>query len=313
MLFSSFGIPEGEEPSTIRLRVISLGAGVQSTTMALMAAHGEIGPMPDCAIFADTGWEPKAVYEHLEWLTSPNVLPFPVHIVSAGNIRDNLMQAAAGERWASIPAFAKAITPAGAEIPVLGEDDDGELVQIGSRTTGNETVSIGMIRRACTTDYKVIPIRRKVRELLDLHRKRSPNYPVAEEWLGISKDEASRMKPSFEDWQVNRWPLIEQRMSRQDCLAWLRRHGYPEPPKSACIGCPYHDNRRWHQMRDHDAQAWADAVEVDQALRNGIRSIRGQVYLHRSCVPLEDADLSTAADRGQLDLWPNECEGMCGL
>jgi hypothetical protein len=38
------------------LRVLSLGAGVQSTTLALMAAHGEIGPMPDCAIFADTGW-----------------------------------------------------------------------------------------------------------------------------------------------------------------------------------------------------------------------------------------------------------------
>lgn len=32
----------------IRLRVLSLGAGVQSTTLALMAAHGEIGPMPDC-------------------------------------------------------------------------------------------------------------------------------------------------------------------------------------------------------------------------------------------------------------------------
>jgi hypothetical protein len=28
---------------------------VQSTTLALMAAHGEIGPMPDCAIFADAG------------------------------------------------------------------------------------------------------------------------------------------------------------------------------------------------------------------------------------------------------------------
>jgi hypothetical protein len=44
---------------TIRLRVISLGAGVRSTTMALMAAHGEITPMPDAAIFADTQWEPK--------------------------------------------------------------------------------------------------------------------------------------------------------------------------------------------------------------------------------------------------------------
>lgn len=47
-------------------------------TLALMAAHGEIGPIPDCAIFADTGWEPQAVYDYLAWLMSPNVLPFPV-------------------------------------------------------------------------------------------------------------------------------------------------------------------------------------------------------------------------------------------
>lgn len=300
-------------PSRIRLRALSLGAGVQSTTMALMAAHGEIGPMPDCAIFADTGWEPKAVYEHLEWLRSPNVLPFPVHIVSAGNIRDNLMDAATGKRWASIPAFAKTVMPAGAERPVLDEDDDGQLAQIGSRVTSRETVSIGMMRRACTTDFKIVPIRRKVRELVGLTRKRSPDHAVAEQWIGISTDEASRLKPSFEDWQINRWPLIEKRMSRQDCLGWLRRHGYPTPPKSACIGCPFHDNGRWRHMRDHDSEAWADAVIVDRALRTGIRRIRGEVYLHRSCVPLDAADLSTAADHGQLDLWPIECEGMCGL
>ena len=54
----------------IKLRTISLGAGVQSTTMALMAARGEIGPMPDCAIFADTGWEPKQVYEHLDLISA---------------------------------------------------------------------------------------------------------------------------------------------------------------------------------------------------------------------------------------------------
>lgn len=29
------------------IHVISLGAGVQSSTMALMAAHGEIEPMPE--------------------------------------------------------------------------------------------------------------------------------------------------------------------------------------------------------------------------------------------------------------------------
>lgn len=47
---------------------LSLGAGVQSSTMALMAAKGEITPMPDAAIFADTSAEPQAVYDWLDWL-----------------------------------------------------------------------------------------------------------------------------------------------------------------------------------------------------------------------------------------------------
>lgn len=66
-------------------------------------------------------------------------------------------------------------------------------------------------------------------------------------------------------------------------------------------------------MRESDRPSWEDAVEVDRALRHGLRGIRGEVFLHRSCVPLDEADLSTAADHGQLDLWPNECEGMCGV
>ncbi len=161
MLHAPIHAGEGARPSPIRLRVLSLGAGVLSTTLALMAAHREIGPMPDCAIFADTGWEPAAVYEHLRWLMSPNVLPFPVDIVSAGNI------------------------------------------------------SIGMIRRQCTTTSKIEPIRRKVRELAGLTRKRSPKYAVVHQWLGISMDEVVRMKPSREAWQFNRFPLIESRMTRK--------------------------------------------------------------------------------------------------
>jgi hypothetical protein len=272
---------------TVRLRVLSLGAGVQSTTLALMAAHGEIGPMPDCAIFADTGWEPAAVYDHLAWLMSPNVLPFPVHIVSAGDIRADLIRASTGARWASIPAF--------------------------TRTVQRSRVEIGMIRRQCTKDYKIVPIRRKVREIISLTRRRSPPYPVVEQWIGISFDEVIRMKPSFEAWQVNLWPLIERQMNWRDCLAWLARHGYPEPPKSSCIGCPFHSDAMWRQIRDDDPAAWADAIAVDQAIRSGIRGIRGEVFLHRSAVPLGEADLSTPEDRGQLDLWGNECEGVCGV
>ncbi|NNV19147.1 hypothetical protein EHE22_01720 [Ochrobactrum pseudogrignonense] len=301
------------QSADIRLRVLSLGAGVQSTTLALMAAHGEIGPMPDCAIFADTGWEPKPVYEHLAWLASPNVLPFPIHIVSAGDLRADLIAGARGARWASIPAFTRNVTPAGTELPVYDEDDNGDLVVVGSRILPTDQVGVGMIRRQCTGDYKIVPIRRKVRELLGLTRRRSPAAPVAEQWIGISLDEALRMKPSFETWQTNRWPLIERGMTRNDCLRWLERHGYPLPPKSACIGCPFHSDDHWRHMRNHDPEAWADAVAVDATIRTGFHGIRGEVYLHRSAVPLDQADLSTAADHGQLDLWPNECEGMCGV
>ncbi|MGA0531280.1 hypothetical protein [Hansschlegelia sp. KR7-227] len=305
--------PTAAQRETIRLRVLSLGAGVQSTTLALMAAHGEIGPMPDCAIFADTGWEPQAVYEHLAWLRSPNVLPFPVHLVSAGDLRADLLAGAQGDRWASIPAFTRNVTPAGTELPVYDEDENGELVIVGSRILQTDRVGVGMIRRQCTGDYKITPIRRKVREMLGLTRRRSPSSPIAEQWIGISLDEALRMKPSFEPWQINRWPLIELGITRLDCLHWLARNDYPVPPKSACIGCPFHSDDHWRQMRDHDSAAWTDAVNVDHAIRTGFRGIRGQVYLHRSAVPFDLADLSTEADRGQLDLWPNECEGMCGV
>lgn len=121
------------------------------------------------------------------------------------------------------------------------------------------------------------------------------------------------MKPSAEAWQVNRWPLVERGMTRRDCLRWLERHGYPEPPKSACIGCPFHSDAGWRRLRDDEPDAWADAVAVDHAIRTGFRRLRGTVYLHRSAVPLEDVDLSDGADPGQLDLWGNECEGLCGV
>ena len=82
MILTNMLITELKENPT--LRVLSLGAGVQSTVMALMTMTGEIKDKPDCAIFSDTGAEPKNVYEHLEWLTKQ--LDYPVYIVSKGNL-----------------------------------------------------------------------------------------------------------------------------------------------------------------------------------------------------------------------------------
>lgn len=63
-----------ERPSSdaIRPQVLSLGAGVQSTTLALLAAHSVIGPIPDCAIFSDTGWESER--STIIWRGSPHCM-----------------------------------------------------------------------------------------------------------------------------------------------------------------------------------------------------------------------------------------------
>jgi hypothetical protein len=257
------------------LRMISLGAGVQSTTMALMAAHGKIEPMPDCAIFADTGEEPTAVYDHLRWLMSGNVLPFPVYVIETGPLGERLF------------------------------DDNEARVPVYTAT--------GMRRRQCTKNYKLFPIRRKIRELLGKGPRDHIPFGAVEQWVGISTDEVIRVIPSRVRFITRRDPLIEMRMSRWDCVNWLTDHGYPIPPKSSCVFCPYRSNKQWRALRDGDPAGWARAVEIDERLRRpeGIAMFKRPTFVHRSAVPLVDADL-TKVDP-QLSLFNNECEGMCGV
>lgn len=267
------------------MHIISLGAGVQSTTVALMAAHGEITPMPDCAIFADTQSEPSSVYRHLDWLERQ--LPFPVYRVTAGSLRDEIFGAMAGtNRMDGRPPF---------------------YINGG-----------GMLNRQCTHDFKLLPIQRKLRELIGLKpRQHAPKVPAVIMWIGISLDEAMRMRPSRKPYVVHRHPLIEMRMRRSGCLRWCEGHDYPRPPKSACTFCPYHDNAQWRALRDSDPESFADAIRVDEAIRPGMpgpkRPRTEQWFVHSQLVPLTEVDLSTAEDRGQINLFNNECEGMCGV
>lgn len=248
------------------LRVLSLGAGVQSSTLALMMAKGLVAPAQH-AIFADTQWEPKAVYTWLDWLEKQ--LPFPVHRVTQGNLREAVMRQtnASGGRFASVP--------------------------------WHMPNAIG--RRQCTREYKVDPLRRKMRELVG-------KKGHVEVCIGISLDESHRMKPARNLWQHHTWPLIDMRMTRADCLVWMERAGYPRPPKSSCLGCPYHSDQQWQEIKAVPEE-WADVVEVDAAIRETPK-MRLKQFMHRSCKPIDQVQFS---NENQIDMFINECEGMCGV
>jgi hypothetical protein len=248
------------------LNVISLGAGVQSSTMALMAAHGEITPMPDCAIFADTQAEPKHVYDWLDWLETK--LPYPVYRVTAGNLTTDTLNGlnSTGQSFQPIPWHMKG---------ALG-------------------------RRQCTREYKLSPLYKKVRELGATAKN------PARMWVGISVDEVFRKKPARIKYVENVWPLLEKNMYRLDCLTWMQKHGYPKPSKSACVFCPYHGNEQWRDIKENDPQGWGLAVQVDKAIRlHGVDQ-----FAHRDLVPLDQVDLSKSS---QVDMFNEECEGMCGV
>ena len=266
-----------------KLVVISLGAGVQSSTMALMSGTGEL-PKPDCAIFADTGYEPKAVYNYLDYLK--DILPYPIYVVSKGNIKDDMLAAKDKSNFLVAPFFTK------------------------NKNTGKK----GMVMRQCTNDYKIQPIRKKIRELCNIgFGKHFPKDQYVEQWIGISTDEIMRMKPARDKYIFNRHPLIEAKLSRQDCINWLKKNNFLMPEKSACICCPYHNDGYWNFMKTERVQEFADAVEFDKKIRNITRKDDEEIFTHRSCLPLDQVEFNKKEKSKQIDMFNDECEGMCGV
>lgn len=149
-----------------------------------------------------------------------------------------------------------------------------------------------------TSEYKLKPIGRKVRELLGAKApdfRTVPRGRVAVQWIGFSTDEVHRVNDRQENlYTRKRYPLLELGMSRKDCARWLQAAGWGDTAKSACIGCPFHGNAQWRDLRDNHPNEWADAVDFDRQIRKGGASaapLRGEAFLHRSRVPLDLAPI----------------------
>ena len=255
------------------MKVLSLGAGVQSSTLYIMSSNGDL-PLLDCAIFADTQTEPSDVYKYLDYLQNADFKhKIPIYIVTAGNLEEDAREwAAGGDRGIGLPLFTS--------------KDGG-----------------GILPRQCTQNYKIAPVRRKIREL------RGDSKDVVELWIGISVDEIERMKPSGVKYIEHSWPLIDKRMSRSDCLSCLEYNGYPLPAKSACYHCPFRSDASWASMKKNKPELFDRAVDLDKTLRV-LPRIRSETYLHRSMKPLDEVVFE---DEDQMDMFVNECTGYCGL
>ena len=269
----------------IHLNVLSLGAGVQSSTLALMCEYGEF-PVPDAAVFADVGAEPASVYRWLDQLEEM-VTKFPIYRVQQGDLYEDSLQVKTSQK--SGKRYAKSL------VPFFAKKYNG--------------CKAGMFPRKCTGDYKIAPLKRQARKMMkDAGLKR------VRQWIGISTDEASRMKDSQIQYVTHHYPLIELGMSRQDCLDWMKAKDLPQPPRSACVFCPYHSDAEWARLARDEPEDFAKAVQwerdVQRAFAEQDEVSESMPFLHGSMVTLDKALFDA---RHQLDMFTVECEGMCGV
>lgn len=258
------------------MKVISLGLGVQSTAVYMMSSLGRL-PRADHAVFADPAAELPRTYEILEYLKDWAKYNdgIPIHVTREKNLLQDILKGtnSTGQKFASIPAFSE---------------------------------SGGMVRRQCTSEYKIQPVMKKIRELHGL--KFRQRMPKTEVWLGISLDEIQRMKVSQLPRVDYYYPLIEERMSRGDCYKFFKEKNFPIPDKSSCVFCPYHSDKNWKDLKENHPEQWDQCIKVDEAIRDSSkRGLNDKMYLHKSLIPLKDIEF---ADQQELFMCE---EGFCGL
>lgn len=269
------------------MKIISLGMGVQSTTLYYMSSMG-ILPRVDYAIFADPGAESLETYKYLEflknWKQENNGVTI-IHDQTQNILRDiRKKENSTGQKFVTLPLY-----------------------------TVNNDGTKGMLRRQCTNEYKIKIVNKNIRQLYGLQpRQRTPKTEV---WIGITLDEVERIKDAKEVWKSNKYPFVDKNYlpkyyTRQDCKDWLTLHGLPIPPKSACNFCPFQGDRRLREKKLNHPEEWEVIVEVDKISRDSTqKGDKQKAYLHNSCQPIDKVYLQ----EDQLNAFINECEGYCGI
>jgi hypothetical protein len=152
-----------------------------------------------------------------------------------------------------------------------------------------ESGELGKMPTFCSNEWKQRVMQRWLR---------SQDIKEATIWMGMTTDELQRVRITEKPW-VKRYPLVELRMNRGDCISLVESMGWPTPPKSTCWMCPNKLPSHWEEMRG--TIDWHRAVKFEEEMRDKDPDL----YLHRQGVPLTEIE----EDTDQYDMFCDS--GMC--
>lgn len=261
------------------MKILSCGAGMQSTALALMSCEKAMGrsslypdvPIYDAIIFCDLGLEPVWVKRQVEFIQQAcEKAGVPFYILDTPLYQD-FMQNFGQRRTISIPWW------------TLGKD-------------GHKS----KMPRNCTIDYKVEMIAKFVRwDLLGYkkgERLRPEDIKAHEMHMGFSAEEKHRCKDNPNQLFINRFPLVAMGLIRADNYRYILEEWGLDTKASACAFCPFHRNYFFQHIRQYEPETYAAVVGVDNLLRD------------KTPKPPMDSDLFISRSRKRIaDLMPEDC------
>jgi hypothetical protein len=250
---------EDAKESTKIDTVWSCGGGVQSTCIAVLIEQGKL-PKPDYSIIVDTGYEKTATMEYVRNVTIPRLADVGVTL--------NIVK--------TTDYFDNELF-----------DRQGHLVIPAFKHTRERDIKFDT---HCNGKWKLQVTKRWLKEQGVLR---------AEGWIGISVDEAKRQHFAPTKWYTNRYPLVELKIDRRDCLDIIDHFGWPEPPRTSCYMCPLQDDTEWQKMKNRYPDDFERACNVDDY----IKTKDADVYLHKSFKPLREVVFVAKAERNKEKWW----------
>ena len=82
--------------------------------------------------------------------------------------------------------------------------------------------------------------------------------------IGFDTDEEHRAKISITKSIENRFPLLENEISRSGCKQIITDHGLPVPMKSGCYICPYQKKQQWVELRQKHPELFCKATGIEK-------------------------------------------------
>jgi len=216
-------------------------------------------PIYDAVVFADLKCEPAWVYEQVDFIAAvceEHGIPF--YILDSMIFDDQASRVKNG-RYVKIPFW---------------------TMSNGKR---------GMLRRACTADYKVRIILQFVKYNILGYRKyqkiKSEDCGLHEMHIGFSAEEHKRASESRHPLFINRFPLVEMGLERCDTYRYILEEWGLKTKASACYICPFHKNYFFNHLREHSPNDYDAVLRFDKILseKSDDGAVKSELYISYSC------------------------------